>query len=134
MLEGKFTLSYHFFDTNSDKNHFDLFLEQKPGDRLIHYTIHRRTHISPEGFFYADLGSPHRPIYLDFEGKISNNRGRVRIFKKGVYEYLNSDEVKTWKKKIKICCQKATTSPMDKEECGKKQYFRTDLVLKTFTR
>jgi len=133
MLKGKFTISYHFFEKKSLKNHYDLFLEQKPEDKLVHYTL-QRSSISSDGFFWGDLGEAHRYIYLDFEGKISNNRGRVRIFKKGVYEYSNSDEVKIWKKKIKICCQKATTSPMDKEECGKKQYFKTDLVLKTFTK
>jgi hypothetical protein len=35
----------------------------------------------------------HRLIYLDYEGEISNNRGVVKIWDRGTYEFKYSDEV-----------------------------------------
>ncbi len=75
-----YTLVLHYYGSKNDQNHLDLFLDTGE-ERLLHYQ-------SPLPLWRKNksmtLGTPHRRIYLDFQGEISGGRGRVRIVRKGL--------------------------------------------------
>lgn len=85
-MQGDFTLSYHFYRANDARNHFDLFLDTD-GESLLetwkHIAYPKREKAS-EGllFLHASL---HRRVYLTFEGVLSEERGRVRILRRGKF-------------------------------------------------
>ena len=83
-MMNKFTLSYHFMSINNVKNHLDLFLYIGSNVPLIHYFT-SKSNIKIKNQIKFTLGEPHRQIYLNYQGKITNNRGRVRVLMKGMY-------------------------------------------------
>jgi hypothetical protein len=63
--------------------HFDLMFEREAGGTLITFRsrawpLVERTVIEPSG--------DHRRAYLEYEGAVSGNRGRVRRVEAGTYE------------------------------------------------
>ena len=74
----RFTISHHTGSKEGD--HYDLFLED--GDKLRTWRIQDPNFDTEQDAIEID---PHRKDYLDFEGEISGNRGRVRIVETGEY-------------------------------------------------
>lgn len=75
----RYTLSHHSGSPEGD--HYDLFLEV--GDKLRTWRLR-----SPD-LSKLQSAAPiadHRPIYLDYNGPLSNERGHVRIEVSGTYE------------------------------------------------
>lgn len=62
--------------------HFDLLFETAPGSPLVSFRCLQWpiTQCQP-----LEKLPDHRPIYLDYEGKISNNRGHVHRVERGTY-------------------------------------------------
>lgn len=85
-MQGDFTLSYHFYSANDHRNHFDLFLDTD-GESLLEtwkYLVHPKREKACEGLLF--LRAPlHRRVYLAFEGALSQERGRVRILRRGKF-------------------------------------------------
>ena len=77
----RFTLSYHT-KCSGKKDHYDLFLEDK--DSLVTFSLDKPLSIAKNCTKIND----HRKVYLDFEGKISDEKGSVRIVEKGKLEYI----------------------------------------------
>lgn len=61
--------------------HFDLLMEAEGEERL--FTLRLENWPPPSNFIESE---PHRQMYLDFEGEISNGRGVVRQVMKGEWE------------------------------------------------
>ena len=78
----RFTISRHTGAKEGD--HYDLFLEH--GETLRTWRLERPDFSEPQEATEID---PHRKDYLDYEGEISGNRGRVRIVETG--EYVAAD-------------------------------------------
>jgi len=104
---GQFTLSLHYFFQKSPKNHLDLFLDRdgvSPLDTFRCYYAQEKKSIrgglkkrnflgnsivdeSARGqhpWIFTQI-NPHRRAYLDYAGEIKENRGRVRILRKGKF-------------------------------------------------
>lgn len=85
MSFAHFTVSFH--KTFSDSpSHIDLFLSWDLDGKLVQYTASveelkkaRAEKRSP----VCKLGTPHRRKYLDYQGPLSDGRGRVRILRRG---------------------------------------------------
>ncbi len=74
----RFTISHHTGSKEGD--HFDLMLEE--GEVLRTWRLRTASFAAPQE---ARAIKDHRKLYLDFEGEISGERGRVRIWDTGVY-------------------------------------------------
>jgi hypothetical protein len=74
---GRYTVSRHDAPAGV---HFDLFLEA--GEVLETYRLSTPPEENPSSI---ERILDHRPIYLDFEGELSDGRGRVAIHSKGTY-------------------------------------------------
>lgn len=81
---SRFTLSTH----DHPHPHWDLFLEQSHTETLRTWRLSR----APDGGQpqIAHLLPDHRPIYLDYEGPVSGNRGTVQRWDTGTYEPLKN--------------------------------------------
>lgn len=62
--------------------HYDLMLEQ--GEMLRTWALERLP--SPGESLNAERLPDHRPVYLDFEGAVAGDRGRVSRVEAGEYE------------------------------------------------
>jgi hypothetical protein len=74
----RFTISHHTGSKEGD--HYDLMLEQ--GDTL------KTWRLSNTAFLVSQVArqiKDHRKTYLDYEGEISGDRGRVKIWDTGTY-------------------------------------------------
>jgi hypothetical protein len=74
----KFTISHH--TGSKDGDHFDLMLEHGEGLRTW-----RLVNTAFQVFQVARQIKDHRKSYLDFEGEVSGDRGRVKIWDTGTY-------------------------------------------------
>lgn len=67
-------------------SHWDLMLEQQAS--LTTFRLQDLPEYRPNGplqFVPAKRIADHRPVYLDYEGEISGNRGSVRKIASGIY-------------------------------------------------
>ncbi len=80
----KFTFSHHTGCSNKE-DHYDLFLEDEGG--LITFSMKSPTIYGQECIRIRD----HRKIYLDFEGKIDDEKGDVKIMETGGLEIVKKD-------------------------------------------
>jgi hypothetical protein len=74
----RFTISHH--TGSKDGDHYDLMLEFGDGLRTW-----RLVNTAFQAFQIARQIKDHRKTYLDFEGEISGERGRVKIWDTGTY-------------------------------------------------
>ena len=74
----RFTISHH--TGSKDGDHYDLMLEHGDGLRTW-----RLVNTAFQAFQVARQIKEHRKTYLDFEGEISGDRGRVKIWDTGSY-------------------------------------------------
>jgi len=74
----RFTISHH--TGSKDGDHYDLMLEHDDGLRTW-----RLVNTAFQAFQVARQIKEHRKTYLDFEGEISGERGRVKIWDTGTY-------------------------------------------------
>jgi len=74
----RFTISQH--TGSKDGDHYDLMLEHGDGLRTW-----RLVNTAFQSFQVARQIKDHRKTYLDFEGEISGERGRVKIWDTGTY-------------------------------------------------
>ncbi len=74
----RFTISHH--TGSKDGDHYDLMLEHGDGLRTW-----RLVNTAFQAFQVARQIKEHRKSYLDFEGEISGERGRVKIWDTGTY-------------------------------------------------
>jgi hypothetical protein len=74
----RFTISHH--TGSKDGDHYDLMLEHGEGLRTW-----RLVNTAFQVFQVARQIKDHRKSYLDFEGEVSNERGRVKIWDTGTY-------------------------------------------------
>ena len=72
------TLSIHYYSRKSTDNHLDLFIDSG-NEMLDHFFLSLKKAKAGVSF---TKGKPHRTKYLNYSGKISNNRGRVRVLKR----------------------------------------------------
>ena len=96
-----FTISYHFYGISNDKNHWDVFIDINNKLKLLHYSISRDSfHKIKNKPFYSNKtvimkGFLHRRKYLNFSGKITHNRGRIKVIYK---DFLYSDILLSYRK------------------------------------
>jgi hypothetical protein len=74
----RFTISHH--TGSKDGDHYDLMLEHGDGLRTW-----RLLNTAFQSFQIARQIKDHRKSYLDFEGEVSGERGRVKIWDTGSY-------------------------------------------------
>lgn len=74
----RFTISHH--TGSKDGDHYDLMLEHGDGLRTW-----RLVNTAFQSFQIARQIKDHRKSYLDYEGEISGERGRVKIWDTGTY-------------------------------------------------
>jgi hypothetical protein len=74
--------------------HWDFLIELAGQERLAAWRL-ARDPLASAGSVPAERLPDHRPLYLDFEGELSGNRGRVRRVERGsaTIERLAGDEV-----------------------------------------
>ena len=68
------------------ESHWDLMFEQP--HRLLTYQLSELPEYRPRGplqFVKSQRIADHRPLYLDYEGEVSGNRGRVWQVARGIY-------------------------------------------------
>ena len=120
--EVQYTLSFHFYGGKHQDNHLDLFLDmthdisshntkndgietagsisqEKP---LITYKafIKDRSQRSKNDVWEMTLSESHRKVYMSHQGRVSKNRGKVRILRKGCLHLSNGFKKTTIKIKI----------------------------------
>ena len=84
-ISGRFAILTH----DHPFLHWDLLLEE--GDSLRTWRLHEAPSVPAE--IAAEALPPHRPLYLDYEGPVSGNRGHVTQWDRGIYTRLaESDE------------------------------------------
>ncbi|MEM4271289.1 MAG: hypothetical protein QXO70_04320, partial [Candidatus Pacearchaeota archaeon] len=76
-------LSLHELENSK---HYDLFLEQEDFLVTLEISFVEKNFLLSGNFFEFHIKPPHRKIYLDYEGEISNNRGRVQVVWRGFWE------------------------------------------------
>lgn len=84
-MRGEFTLCYHYFALRDERNHLELFLDIDGESLLETWRSFRKTPLGADGRLRFVAGEPHRRQYLNFAGAISNNRGRLRILRRGKF-------------------------------------------------
>ncbi|MCB1145640.1 MAG: hypothetical protein KDK38_02465 [Leptospiraceae bacterium] len=84
MITGQFTISFHWYELCDVRNHIDIFLFFPNATDLIHYSS-ARAGLKLTSTFTAQKGKTHRLKYLHYSGRISGNRGRVRIISRGKF-------------------------------------------------
>ncbi|GAB4424087.1 MAG: hypothetical protein OHK0011_04410 [Turneriella sp.] len=83
-VQGDYTLSFHFFGIKDYRNHFELFVDTDGTSDLAtwqHYPRAAGAKLDRRWRFRQ--AAPHRRIYLEYSGPVSNNRGRLRILRRG---------------------------------------------------
>ena len=93
----KYTLSLHYYGFKNTNNHLDLFIDVDGTSELISYKTLNLNIISLNKGFQVYLNQSHRRLYLNYSGYISNNRGKIRILKKGYIlpeKIFNSNDLK----------------------------------------
>ena len=85
-MNAPYTLSIHFYGAQNPENHFDLFLDVGEDLLLITYHIRlREIKTQPDrSIWKMRLSRPHRRVYMNHQGKLSMNRGRLRMVRKGL--------------------------------------------------
>ncbi|QDU29815.1 hypothetical protein ETAA8_49300 [Anatilimnocola aggregata] len=86
----QFVLLRHTLPADSPRaSHYDLMLES--GESLLTWAIEA---LPTAGSIVAEELPPHRLVYLDYEGAVSNNRGSVARVDRGELVWLQqtSDE------------------------------------------
>lgn len=76
----RFTLLHH---TGHGAEHYDFLLEREGEERLKTWRMTATDFESPQMIVQSE---DHRAIYLDYEGEISGDRGRVTRWDTGTYE------------------------------------------------
>jgi DNA polymerase ligase (LigD)-like protein len=75
--------------------HYDFMLEQ--GHALVTWRLPCPPHVLATGTsMEAKKIQDHRPAYLDYQGPVSNHRGRVSRVDRGEYEALDQSDT-CWK-------------------------------------
>ena len=82
-MQGSFTLSYHYYAPGDARNHLELFLDLDGESPLETWCCFEKTKRGQTCRFAA--APPHRRIYLEFAGKITENRGKLRILRQGKF-------------------------------------------------
>ncbi len=83
-LNRRFTILTHY----SPSLHWDFLVEN--GETLFAWRLLEQP--DREAIFEVEPLPPHRKIYLDYEGPISNNRGTVQQWDTGFCEILKTDD------------------------------------------
>lgn len=103
-IRRKFTISLHYFHSDKTSNHVDMFIETENAPLLETWSA-AVNHGKPRKLHNENLvwqpKDAHRKLYLTFEGKLSNNRGKVRILKSGQLLDCRSTNGET----LKITCR-----------------------------
>lgn len=82
----RFTLSYHYFTQRDTRNHLELFLDVADDMALETWRCFRSASKDNYGARRRFTSAPaHRRVYLDFAGKISGDRGKLRIVRRGFF-------------------------------------------------
>lgn len=76
------TLSLHEL---LDSKHYDLFLEEEDFLITLEIPFLEKEFILSGNPLHFVQKENHRKLYLDYEGEISNNRGKVQIIWKGFW-------------------------------------------------
>ncbi len=80
-------------DLSDGSFHFDWLLEPVPGAlRLIAFRLGDRVDLARTTEFDGHRLCDHRPLYLDFEGELTDNRGQVTRLAFGEVEILANRE------------------------------------------
>lgn len=74
----------------SDGTHWDFMMEQSACQSLATWRLSANPFSAAGGHAAAERIADHRRAYLDYEGEISGNRGRVRRLDRGQIN-VNSD-------------------------------------------
>ena len=86
----RYVILLHEMPANSDRpTHFDLMLEEN--GVLRSWAMDRMP--APDELVSAQQLDDHRLAYLDFEGQVSGNRGRVSRVAAGMYELTDESKV-----------------------------------------
>ncbi|HNL54733.1 MAG TPA: hypothetical protein PKI36_10020, partial [Turneriella sp.] len=73
-MPGDYTLSYHFFGINDDRNHFELFIDADGASDLATWQHHpRAAGAKHDRRWRFRRAKAHRRVYLGFSGPVSNN-------------------------------------------------------------
>jgi hypothetical protein len=83
-VRGDFTLSFHFFGIRDYRNHLELFIDIdgfSDVETWQHYP--RAAGAKYDRRWRFRRANAHRRIYLNYSGPLSNNRGRLRILRRG---------------------------------------------------
>jgi len=91
-----FTISYHFYGIKHCKNHWDVFINLNNKSKLLHYYINKFSYKKDISIYKNILfkGFLHRRRYLTYSGKVTKNRGTVKVIYKGI---LTSDILLSYK-------------------------------------
>ncbi|AFM11841.1 hypothetical protein [Turneriella parva] len=82
----RFTLSYHYFAQRDLRNHLELFLDVADTAPLETWRYFRDKEARRTDGRRRFVSAPeHRRVYLDFAGKVSEDRGKLRIVRRGFF-------------------------------------------------
>jgi DNA ligase D-like protein (predicted 3'-phosphoesterase) len=84
----RFVVQHHTLPDGDD--HWDLMLEA--GEALWTWSLPHPPEEAARGAMAARHLGDHRLAYLDYEGEVSDGRGRVEIHDRGTYEWLGAGE------------------------------------------
>lgn len=111
-IAGRFTASLHS-NANGKDNHIDLFFDVDLKEMVYHFflpidTFHEQINKTQENTVVLEFsaGFMHKKKYMEYEGEISDNRGNLKILKKGKFSILFSVLDKYPAKKVKILWKK----------------------------
>lgn len=83
------TLSLHEFNNTK---HYDLFLEEDELLITVEIPFIEKDLLLNGKPYRFHVKQPHRKIYLDYEGIISNDRGKIEIVWRGFWKVQNLNE------------------------------------------
>lgn len=111
-INGRFTVSLHSTAKGTD-SHLDLFFDVDLKEQVYHFFLpieefnkHIKGNSNKKIILEFSAGFMHRKKYMNYEGEISNNRGSLKILRKGKFSILFSTLDKYPTKKIKILWRK----------------------------
>ena len=85
-MRGFFTLSYHYLARRDARNHLELFLDIDGESPLETWRCFEKRHRGQTArTMRFSAAPPHRRIYLEFAGKITGDRGKLRILRRGKF-------------------------------------------------
>ena len=87
-MNTPYTLSIHFYGAQNPENHFDLFLDVGEDFSLLTYQIGlpevKEIKTKPDrSIWRMRLSRPHRRFYMNYQGELGMNRGRLRVIRRG---------------------------------------------------